>query len=104
MKNSRIKRMYPTLEIGTDYFISFMRSSEEVTFELVKKNAQREVDVIETYTYYPSDFVHLFPEYSPRLFDSVFVARPYIFAIEVLDYDTLVTELEGSYLLYKRVE
>ena len=103
--NSRINRMYTTMEIGEDYFITAdIRSMEQVTFEVVEKGGALQLDIIETYTYGLSEGSFLFPEYSPRLFDSIFVARPYLFVIEVLDYNTLVTYLEGSYLLYRRVE
>jgi hypothetical protein len=76
---------------------------EETSFSLVTKGREKNIDTGDR-TYPASEFFGLFPEYSPRLFNEVFVCGGFLWIIEVLDPDTLVVQYQGAFMLFKRVK
>jgi|GEM_PF-2778627 len=97
---------FRTFEVGKDYYILGPYGKEETSFGLVKKDIV-EYGVVEVpglkMDYNTSESLGYFSEF-PRVFDSIFCCDGYIFGIEVIDFDTLITFLNNAYLLYRRVK
>jgi len=89
--------------LAEDYYI-LGSSRVETSFELASKDIEKIVMDGDEAIGTSSEFFNLFPEYSPRLFDEVFICGGILWIIEVLDFDTLVVKYQNAFILYRRVK
>jgi len=89
--------------LAEDYYI-LGSHRVETSYELASKDIEKNIKYGDEYEGVASEFFGLFPEYSPRLFDVVFICGGILWIIEVFDFNTLVVQYQSAFMLYRRVK